>query len=134
MAGRMFSRGWCQENFFGYMMEHYDIDGLVEYGSEEIPGTTPVVNPALAHPLDKQVKTSSPPDCANTMRSSSGPPLDPDDGKGLSSAGRPLESIQGLQAERDELKRRRAAMRPAKSPPPTCPKKNAPGNSSPTRR
>ncbi|MFO1522785.1 MAG: hypothetical protein U1G05_12230 [Kiritimatiellia bacterium] len=54
MAGRMFSR-WCQENFFGYMMEHYDIDGLVEYGSEEIPGTTPVVNPAW-RTLDKQVK------------------------------------------------------------------------------
>ncbi len=45
VAGRMFSR-WCQENFFGYMMEHYDIDGLVQYGSEEIPGTAQVVNPA----------------------------------------------------------------------------------------
>lgn len=45
IAGRMFSR-WCQENFFAYMMEHYDIDGLVEYGSESIPGTTLVVNPA----------------------------------------------------------------------------------------
>ncbi|MFO1531813.1 MAG: hypothetical protein U1F77_19275 [Kiritimatiellia bacterium] len=37
-------------------MEHYDdTDGLVEYGSEEIPGTTPVVNPAW-RTLDKQVK------------------------------------------------------------------------------
>jgi hypothetical protein len=45
VAGRMFSR-WCQENFFAYMMQHYDIDGLVQYGSEEIPGTTQVVNPA----------------------------------------------------------------------------------------
>ena len=31
IAGRMFAR-WCQENFFAYMMQHYDIDGLVEYG------------------------------------------------------------------------------------------------------
>jgi hypothetical protein len=45
VAGRMFSR-WCQENFFAYMMEHYDIDGLVQYGSAEIPGTTQIINPA----------------------------------------------------------------------------------------
>lgn len=54
VAGRMFSR-WCQENFFGYMMQHYDIDGLVQYGSEEIPGTTQVVNPAW-RALDKAVR------------------------------------------------------------------------------
>jgi hypothetical protein len=36
------------------MMEHYDIDGLVEYGSEEIPGTTRIVNPAWRE-LDKQI-------------------------------------------------------------------------------
>jgi len=54
VAGRMFSR-WCQENFFGYMMEHYDIDGLVEYGSEVLPGTLKVINPAWRL-LDKAVK------------------------------------------------------------------------------
>ncbi len=53
LAGRMFSR-WCQENFFGYMMEHYDIDGLVEYGHQELPGTTEVVNPAWRI-LDKAI-------------------------------------------------------------------------------
>lgn len=57
VAGRMFSR-WCQENFFGYMMEHYDIDGLVQYGSEEIPGTTQVVNPAW-RVLDKAVRDNA---------------------------------------------------------------------------
>jgi hypothetical protein len=51
VAGRMFSR-WCQENFFKYMMQHYDIDGLVQYGNEEIPGTVEVVNPAW-RALDK---------------------------------------------------------------------------------
>ena len=54
LAGRMFSR-WCQENFFGYMMEHYDIDGLVQYGHQELPGTTEVVNPAWRM-LDKVVR------------------------------------------------------------------------------
>jgi hypothetical protein len=32
----MFAR-WCQENFFGCMMQPYDLDGLVQYGGEEIP-------------------------------------------------------------------------------------------------
>ncbi len=53
IAGRMFAR-WCQENYFAYMMEHFDIDGLVQYGSEEIPGTTEVVNPAW-RTLDRAV-------------------------------------------------------------------------------
>jgi len=54
VAGRMFAR-WCQENFFAYMMQHYDIDGLVQYGSEELPGTVQVVNPAW-RVLDRQVR------------------------------------------------------------------------------
>lgn len=44
VAGRMFAR-WCQENFFAYMMEHYDLDALVEHSVESIPGTTLVINP-----------------------------------------------------------------------------------------
>ena len=44
LAARMFSR-WCQENFFRYMMEHFAIDLLQEYGTEEIPDTETVVNP-----------------------------------------------------------------------------------------
>jgi hypothetical protein len=44
-AGQMFSR-WSQENFFRYMMEHFEIDALSEYGTEVIPETNqPVVNP-----------------------------------------------------------------------------------------
>lgn len=54
LAGRMFSR-WCQENFFSYMMEHYDIDGLIEYGAESLPGTSLTVNPKWRE-LDKDVK------------------------------------------------------------------------------
>jgi hypothetical protein len=54
VAGRMFAR-WCQENYFAYMVQHYDIDGLVQYGAQEIPGTVEVVNPAWRR-LDKAVK------------------------------------------------------------------------------
>jgi hypothetical protein len=36
---------WCQENFFKYMREHYNIDRLIEHGCEPIPDTTRVVNP-----------------------------------------------------------------------------------------
>ena len=54
IASRMFAR-WCQENFFAYMMQHYDIDGLIEYGAQEIPGTTLVVNPKR-RALEKSIK------------------------------------------------------------------------------
>jgi hypothetical protein len=55
-AGRLFSR-WSQENFFRYMMEHFAIDALSEYGTEVIPGTNqPVVNPAWRE-LDRQQRS-----------------------------------------------------------------------------
>ncbi len=52
LAARMFSR-WCQENFFRYMMQHFAIDLLQEYGTEEFSGTEKVVNPAWRE-LDRQ--------------------------------------------------------------------------------
>ncbi len=45
LGARMFSR-WCQENFFRYMMQHFAIDLLQEYGAEDLPDTERVVNPA----------------------------------------------------------------------------------------
>jgi transposase len=45
LAACMFSR-WCQENFFRYMMHHFAIDLLVEYGAYDFPDTERVVNPA----------------------------------------------------------------------------------------
>lgn len=44
LAARMFSR-WCQENFFNYMMQHFNIDVLLEYGVTEFPDTEKVINP-----------------------------------------------------------------------------------------
>lgn len=45
LGARMFSR-WCQENFFRYMMKHFAIDLLQQYGTEELPDTELVVNPS----------------------------------------------------------------------------------------
>jgi hypothetical protein len=41
----MFAR-WSQENFFRYMRQSYNLDGLVDYGAGIVPDTTMVVNPA----------------------------------------------------------------------------------------
>jgi len=54
IASRMFAR-WCQENFFAYMMNHYDIDGLIQYWAECLPGTLLVVTRQWRD-LDKKVK------------------------------------------------------------------------------
>jgi len=54
VAAAMFAR-WCQENFFRYMRQHYNIDRLAEYGTEAIPDTTRVVNPAWRQ-LESQVR------------------------------------------------------------------------------
>ncbi len=45
LAARLFSR-WCQENFFRYMMEHFALDLLAEYGTTPLADTARVVNPA----------------------------------------------------------------------------------------
>ena len=46
---------WSQENFFKYMREHFGLDALVQYGTEEIPATVTVLNPAWRE-LDRQVR------------------------------------------------------------------------------
>ena len=55
-SAQLFSR-WSQENFFRYMMEHFAIDLLNEYRTEEIPETKrPVVNPQWRE-LDRQKRS-----------------------------------------------------------------------------
>ena len=56
IGGRMFAR-WSQENFFKYMMEHYGIDRLIQYGVEKMDETVKLVNPAYRH-LDSQLRSS----------------------------------------------------------------------------
>jgi hypothetical protein len=54
LAPAMFSR-WSQENFFRYMRQSYNLDGLLDYGTDRVPETTMVVNPAH-RTLDGQVR------------------------------------------------------------------------------
>ena len=54
VAVALFAR-WCQENFFQYMSRHYGLDRLMEYGTEPLPETTVVVNPAWRR-LDQAVR------------------------------------------------------------------------------
>jgi len=53
-AAAMFAR-WCQENFFRYMREHYNLDGLADYSTDILPGSTRVVNPQYRE-LDSEVR------------------------------------------------------------------------------
>ena len=54
VAAAMFAR-WSQENFFGYMRQHYNLDRLADYSTEEISATTMVVNPQYRE-LDGEVR------------------------------------------------------------------------------
>ena len=55
LAVSMFAR-WTQENFFRYMREHYSLDRLIEYGTEPVPDTIRLVNPAWRK-LDSQIRS-----------------------------------------------------------------------------
>lgn len=55
IAASMFAR-WSQENFFRYMRQHYNIDGLVDYCLEDIPDATMVVNPDYRQ-LDSKIRS-----------------------------------------------------------------------------
>ena len=99
VAGRMFSR-WCQENFFGYMMQHYDIDGLVQYGGEELPGTLAVVNPAR-RALEKALKDSL--GRIRRLHAELGAATLHNDGGDIQSRAERLQDIQRLEADRAAL-------------------------------
>jgi hypothetical protein len=103
VAGRMFSR-WCQENFFGYMMQHYDIDGLVQYGGEELPGTLEVVNPAW-RALEKALKESL--GRIRRLHAELGAATLQNDGGDIQARAERLQDIQRLEADRAELRTRR---------------------------
>jgi hypothetical protein len=107
VAGRMFSR-WCQENHFAYMMQHYDIDGLVEYGCEDIPGTTEVVNPAWRE-HDKSLARLRTRLRMHQAKLGAAAEAALPDGLHIEGRAKLLETIQTLQAEREELLAKRRA-------------------------
>ena len=57
IAAQMFTR-WCQENFFKYMIEHFGIDRLIDYETEDIDATTKVVNPEYRR-LENEIKSTA---------------------------------------------------------------------------
>ena len=102
IASRMFSR-WCQENFFAYMMQHYDIDGLIEYGAESLPGTLLVINPAWRD-LDKAVKKTRQTEWklqAELAKQTL------EDGDEIQEKAEAVEAIQVVQTELDRLRTER---------------------------
>lgn len=109
VAAAMFAR-WCQENFFRYMIEHYNLDRLIEYGTEPIPDTTRVVNPAHRH-LDQQIRRER----ANLLKEQArfgalAAPSEPDGlGQFELQKGKLLEQIQQRQEKLNLLKAERKA-------------------------
>jgi hypothetical protein len=103
IAGRMFSR-WCQENFFGYMMQHYDIDGLVQYGADDLPGTLEVVNPARRL-LEKAVRENA--GRIRKLHAELGAATLQNDGGDIHSRAERLQDIQRLEADRADLRSKR---------------------------
>lgn len=55
LAVLMFAR-WCQENFFNYMMKHFAIDLLSDYGKEPVPDTEKVISPKW-RALEKKINS-----------------------------------------------------------------------------
>jgi transposase len=55
IAVLMFAR-WCQENFLGYMMQHFAIDLLSDYLKEEVPDTEKVISPKW-RTLEKKINS-----------------------------------------------------------------------------
>lgn len=100
IAGRMFTR-WCQENYFAYMMKHFDIDGLIEYGAKELPGTLLVINPVWRE-LDKAAKKAL--RGVRALQATLGK-LSGEDG---ASVQKKAECLQDIQIAEQELNRLRA--------------------------
>jgi hypothetical protein len=99
VAGRMFAR-WCQENFFAYGTQHFDLDGLVQYGAEPLPGTTQVVNPARRN-LEKDVRKAR--TLLRGLQAKLGAQADLEDGLVVENNAELFEEIQDAQTELDRL-------------------------------
>lgn len=57
IGAHMFSR-WSQENFFKYMIKHFNIHGLIDYQTEASDETKEVVNPQYRK-LESQIKSKA---------------------------------------------------------------------------
>jgi len=111
IAVRMFAR-WTQENFLKYMREHFAIDRLAEHGTEPLPASTTLVNPAWRR-LDSEVRR----ECAQLTRaqaqfgalSLSPTPESAELEQWQAKKARLHETVTTRQTRLDELKTRRKA-------------------------
>ena len=87
------------------MMQHYDIDGLIQYGAEQIPGTEEVVNPAWRR-LDKTVWATR--QRLRKLQAKLGAALTPE-GQAIQERAEWVQEIEAVQAALDEQKAARKA-------------------------
>ncbi|MBF0440135.1 MAG: hypothetical protein HQL93_13590 [Magnetococcales bacterium] len=106
ISGRIFAR-WCQENFFKYMMEHYDIDGLIQYGAEAIPGTENVINP-IWRQINKDVFVAR--YLMRKLQAKLGAFPSEVDGKVIQQKAECLQEVQAVEAKLNALKAQRKAV------------------------
>jgi len=102
IAGRMFPR-WCHENYFACMMQHYDLDGLIEYGAQSLPGTQLIVNPAWRE-FDKAVRTARQ---AERKQQSRAGKITLEDGADVQKKAESVEAMQAAQTQLGELRIKR---------------------------
>ena len=102
IAGRMFSR-WCQENYWAYMMHHYDLDGLIEYGAQSLPGTSLIINPAWRE-LDKAVRRTRQGERKQQVQVGK---MGLEDGADVQRKAESLEALQAAQTQLSELRLKR---------------------------
>ena len=109
VAVSLFAR-WSQENFFRYMREHYGLDHLIEYGTEEVPDAIAVVNPEWRK-LDSQIRSKTGQRHRLTAQfgalALSEDPTESELDRFQQRKGHLREEVQILEVEIDDLKRRR---------------------------
>jgi hypothetical protein len=82
------------------MMQHYDIDGLIEYGAQEIPGTTEVINPKWRS-LERNLRQARAREFQ--CKSALGESVQVDEAA-LQKKAEALEALQAVQAEKLRLR------------------------------
>lgn len=107
IACRIFAR-WCQENYFGYMMEHYDIDGLTQYGAQALPDTVEVINPAW-RACDKAVRAAY--RTLQKLQAKLGAQIEADRARDIQKKAECLQDIQEIQAKLLTLRAERKKMK-----------------------
>ena len=95
----------CLQNFFAYMMQHYDIDGLIEYGAQSLPGTLLVINPAWRE-LEKAVKKAR---HAERQQQARWARHTLDDAQEIQKKAESVEALQAVQEELKQLRLKRKA-------------------------